>query len=59
MRVGHCVDIQDMMKEALDVPNVVEACSMESRQYKLDTLLEQLEMCEKALQVYRDASRYF
>lgn len=47
------------MKEAPDVPNVVEACGMENRQHKLDTLLEQLEICEKALQVYRDiASKY-
>lgn len=40
------------MKEAPQVTNVVEACSKESRQIVLDALLEQLELCEKALQVY-------
>jgi hypothetical protein len=39
------------MKEAPQVTNVVEACSKESRQIVLDALLEQLELCEKALQV--------
>lgn len=31
--------------------NVVEACNLEGRQERLDELLAQLEMCEKALQV--------
>ena len=39
------------MKGAPDTPNVVEACNMEGRQERLDGLLSQLEMCEKALQV--------
>lgn len=47
-------DWQEMMKKAPDVPNVVQASSLENRQNKLDTLLEQLEICEKALQVQRD-----
>lgn len=39
------------MKSAPDTPNVVEACNLEGRQERLDGLLGQLEMCEKALQV--------
>ena len=38
------------MKGAPDTPNVVEACNLEGRQERLDGLLSQLEMCEKALQ---------
>ncbi len=44
--------LQDLMKGAPDTPNVVEACNLEGRQERLDGLLSQLEMCEKALQVY-------
>lgn len=43
--------LQDLMKSAPDTPNVVEACNLEGRQERLDGLLGQLEMCEKALQV--------
>lgn len=43
--------MQDLMKSAPDTPNVVEACNLEGRQERLDGLLSQLEMCEKALQV--------
>lgn len=43
--------MQDLMKGAPDTPNVVEACNLEGRQERLDGLLSQLEMCEKALQV--------
>ena len=43
--------LQDLMKGAPDTPNVVEACNLEGRQERLDGLLSQLEMCEKALQV--------
>ena len=39
------------MKSAPDTPNVVEACNLEGRQERLDGLLGQLEICEKALQV--------
>lgn len=38
------------MKSAPDVTNVVEACA-EGRQERLDSMLQQLELCEKALQV--------
>ena len=39
------------MHEAPQVVNVVEACMLAGRQERLDALLEQLELCEKALQV--------
>ena len=42
---------QDLMAAAPDTPQVVEACCLPRRQERLDQLLEQLELCEKALQV--------
>lgn len=48
---------QELMKEAPAVTNVVEACGKENRQLRLDALLEQLEMCEKALQDYLETKR--
>lgn len=36
---------------------VVEACAKEGRQARLDALLEQLEVCEKALQDYLETKR--
>jgi dynein heavy chain, axonemal len=44
-------DFQDLMRSAPDVTGVVEACNFEGRDERLNNLLEQLEMCEKALQV--------
>lgn len=38
------------MKGAPELGNVVEACNLEGRQERLDALLTQLELCEKALQ---------
>ena len=43
--------LQDLMREAPVVTNVVEACTLSGRQERLDDLLEQMELCEKALQV--------
>ena len=40
------------MKSAPDVTNVVEACNVEGRQERLEAMLQQLELCEKALQVH-------
>lgn len=40
------------MRDAPQVTVVVEACTLSGRQERLEALLEQLEMCEKALQVY-------
>ena len=43
--------LQDLMKGASDVTNVVAACTVEGRQERLEAMLQQLELCEKALQV--------
>ena len=52
MLVNYLLCLQDLMKGAPETPNVVEACNLEGRQERLDGLLGQLEMCEKALQVH-------
>lgn len=40
------------MKAAPEITNVVAACNTEGRQERLDAMLQQLELCEKALQVW-------
>eukprot|EP00882_Tetradesmus_deserticola_P009731 GHRQ01010278.1.p1 GENE.GHRQ01010278.1~~GHRQ01010278.1.p1 ORF type:complete len:796 (+),score=404.80 GHRQ01010278.1:482-2869(+) len=50
-------DYQDLMRNAFDVTNVVEACNMEGRQERLENMLSQLEQCEKALQDYLETKR--
>lgn len=44
-------DFQDLMRSAPDVAGVVDACNQEGRDERLNNMLAQLEMCEKALQV--------
>ena len=39
------------MRSAPDITNVVEACNLDGRQERLENMLSQLELCEKALQV--------
>lgn len=39
------------MRNAPEITNVVDACNLEGRQERLENMLSQLEMCEKALQV--------
>ena len=39
------------MRNAPDITNVVDACNLEGRQERLEGMLSQLEICEKALQV--------
>ena len=48
---GNTCALQDLMRSAPEVSLVVEACHLEGRHERLDALLTQLEMCEKALQV--------
>lgn len=38
------------MRGAPELSNIVEACNLDGRQERLDALLTQLELCEKALQ---------
>ena len=54
---GINADFQDLMRNAPDTTNVVEACNLEERQERLDKMLEELELCEKALQDYLDTKR--
>lgn len=50
-------DFQDLMRSAPDVTSVVDACNLEGRDERLNNLLSQLEMCEKALQDYLETKR--
>lgn len=45
------LDFQELMRVAPDITNVVEACNLDGRLERLENLLSQLELCEKALQV--------
>ena len=45
------------MKDAPDVLNCVEACNMEGRLERLESMLGLLEQCEKALQDYLETKR--
>ena len=49
--------VQELMREAPAVTNVVEACGREGRAERLEALLEGLETCEKALQDYLETKR--
>jgi dynein heavy chain, axonemal len=50
-------DFQDLMRSAPDVTDVIQACNFEGRDERLNNLLSQLEMCEKALQDYLETKR--
>ena len=43
--------VQNMMETAPEISLVVDACHRDGQHERLDALLTQLEMCEKALQV--------
>ncbi len=49
--------VQDLMRGAPDITNVVEACNLDGRQERLENMLSQLEQCEKALQDYLETKR--
>lgn len=44
-------DFQELMRTAPDITNVVEACTLDGRQERLENMQSMLEQCEKALQV--------
>ena len=50
-------EFQELMEKAPEVINVVKACTFEGREDKLNSLLEQLEQCEKSLQGYLETKR--
>ena len=49
--------LQELMRAAPTITNVVEACNIEGRLEILDSMLTQLELCEKALQDYLETER--
>ncbi|KAK3254170.1 Dynein beta chain, flagellar outer arm [Cymbomonas tetramitiformis] len=51
------LDFQDLMRVAPEITNCVEACNLEGRLERLENLLSQLELCEKALQDYLETKR--
>jgi dynein heavy chain len=54
---GVDVDWRDLMKEAIFIPNVVDACNTEGRLDRLRRMQEMLEKCEKALADYLETKR--
>lgn len=49
--------VQDLMRVAPDITNVVESCTFEGRQERLENMQTMLEQCEKALQEYLETKR--
>ena len=54
---GVNTEFTNMMRDAPDVTNVVEACNVDERLENLERMLGLLEMCEKALQDYLETKR--
>lgn len=50
-------DFKDLMKEAMNSPNIVDACGVDGRDERLRNLLSLLEVCQKALNEYLDAKK--
>jgi dynein heavy chain len=50
-------DFKDLMKAAPSTTLVVEACCLTGRRERLEAILRQLELCEKALQEYLETKR--
>ncbi|PNW78281.1 hypothetical protein CHLRE_09g403800v5 [Chlamydomonas reinhardtii] len=50
-------DFQELMRTAPDITNVVEACTLDGRQERLENMQSMLEQCEKALQEYLETKR--
>jgi dynein heavy chain len=48
---------KDLMKGAVDIPNVIEACSIEDIEDDLKRMTSDLEICQKALNDYLDAKK--
>ena len=50
-------EFKDLMKAAVEVPNVVDACSVEGRGEALKTMTRNLELCQKSLNEYLDMKK--
>ena len=48
---------KDLMKEAVDAPNVVEACTKDGREEPLKEMAANLELCQKSLIAYLDMKK--
>jgi dynein heavy chain len=54
---GIHADFGDLMKEASNITNAIEACNLEGRIERLEGMMEGLEVCEKALADYLETKR--
>ncbi len=50
-------DWREMMKDAPNIPNALEACNLEGRLERIEAMLASLEKCEKALADYLETKR--
>jgi len=50
-------EFKELMKEAINTPNVVEACSVEGRLDALKSMVQRLDMCQKSLNEYLDMKK--
>ena len=50
-------DWKDMMKDAPNVPNAIDACNLDGRLERIEAMLNNLEACEKALADYLETKR--
>ena len=50
-------EFKDLMKVAVDVPNVVNACIADGRQELLRSMTKNLELCQKSLNEYLDMKK--
>ena len=54
---GTNAEFKALMISAPDITNAVEACNLDGRQESLDKMLNDLELCEKALQDYLETKK--
>ena len=50
-------DFEELMKSAVETPNVVEACTKEGRKDNLKQMNEMLDLCQKSLNEYLDMKK--
>ncbi|CAM9279490.1 unnamed protein product [Choristocarpus tenellus] len=50
-------EFKELMKEAINVPNAVDACGVEGRAEGLKSMMQRLEMCQKSLNEYLDMKK--
>ena len=50
-------EFKELMKDAVTVPNCVQACAVEGRMETLKSMVQRLEMCQKSLNEYLDLKK--